>query len=297
MAQPAWTERNLDLPGGVRVHVYEAGPAGGAPVVLLHGGGIDSTRLSWGPTLEVLAREGFRVVAPDCPGHGGSPPLPGRFTLARWTELLPAVFDSAGLPRAAVVGVSLGGGAGLGLALSAPSRVERLCLVGSYGLQRQAPYHHLSWLLVRLPGVAPLMGAMLGASRAALKSNLRGIVRNPAALTEELIDQVAEAARHPTALRVFSDFQRDEIRWRGLHTHFVERLGELRMPVLLVHGENDIGVPVADARAAAARLPNARLEVFAGAGHWTQRDEPERFHALLRAFLRGEPSVQQAGVG
>jgi len=56
--------------------------------------------------------------------------------------------------------------------------------------------------------------------------------------------------------------------------------------VLLVHGSRDAGVPVKYTRLAAQALPEARLEVFEGAGYWTQRDAPERFHRLLIEFLK-----------
>jgi pimeloyl-ACP methyl ester carboxylesterase len=55
----------------------------------------------------------------------------------------------------------------------------------------------------------------------------------------------------------------------------------------MVHGSHDIGVPLKYARRAAARLENASLEVFEDAGHWTQRDYPERFNRLMLEFLDG----------
>ena len=72
--------------------------------------------------------------------------------------------------------------------------------------------------------------------------------------------------------------------------NFTEQLVRLEIPTLIVHGDKDIGVPLAAARRAASRLPNARLVTFEDAGHWTQRDYPERFNALLLGFL-GQPAA------
>lgn len=101
-----------------------------------------------------------------------------------------------------------------------------------------------------------------------------------------MVGEVFTAMQKTSSQKAFGQFQKDEIEWRGVKTNFINRLGEISQPVLLVHGSRDAGVPVKYARRAADRLPAARLEVFEGAGHWTQRDEPEWFHQLLIEFLK-----------
>ena len=88
-----------------------------------------------------------------------------------------------------------------------------------------------------------------------------------------------------TAQRKFAEFQRDEVQWHGLRTNHTQRLQEITQPVLIVHGTRDLGVPVHAAERAASLLPNARLQLIDGAGHWTQRDRPALFNQLLREFL------------
>jgi pimeloyl-ACP methyl ester carboxylesterase len=68
-------------------------------------------------------------------------------------------------------------------------------------------------------------------------------------------------------------------------SNYTSRLSEIQIPVLVVHGAKDIGVPLNYARRAADILPNSRLEVIEGAGHWTQRDYPQLFNRLLLEFL------------
>ena len=275
------------LPGGQLIAWYEAGPDTGAPVILLHGGGTDSALLSWQPTLAVLADAGYHAYAPDWPGYGQSPPPDGQsFSLEMLVALLPELLDAWGVARATLVGISMGGGAALGCALAAPERVERLALVGSYGLQDRVPGHRLSAIYVRLPLVNALTWWTMRASRAVLRATLRSILPTPGALTEELVDEVAAAVRHPHAMRMFAEFQRDEVRWGGIKTCYMPRLGEIQARTLIIHGSRDIGVPVADAQEAARRLPRAELHVLEGAGHWTQRDRPTEFHHRLLAFLQ-----------
>jgi pimeloyl-ACP methyl ester carboxylesterase len=264
-------------------------------VVLLHGGGTDSALLSWRVMIPDLAAAGFRVLAPDWPGYGASPAPAQPFNQALLIGTLHALMDAWGLERAALAGVSMGGGAALGMALQYPERVERLTLIGAYGLQDRAPAHAFSTLYVRLPLVNELTWWTYRASRRVVRETLRTIIRNPASLTEELVDEVCAAVQSPDGLRTFAQWQRDEVRPGGLKTCYMPRLSEVRAPVLLIHGTHDIGVPVRFAREAAQRLPNARLMIVEGAGHWTQRDAPAEVNAAVAAFL-GEGNSQLPAV-
>lgn len=95
----------------------------GPPVLLLHSGVAD--RRMWRAQLPLLGRT-HRVIAPDLPGFGGSPPDPGPNDAAAG---LVALLDAKGIDRAAVVGASLGGRVALELADRYPSRVDRLVLL------------------------------------------------------------------------------------------------------------------------------------------------------------------------
>ena len=88
-----------------------------------------------------------------------------------------------------------------------------------------------------------------------------------------------------SAQQAFSQFQRSEVGRTRLRSNFTPRLPELTVPTLIVHGSRDLGVPVEAARNAARLIPDARLRVFEGAGHWAQRDEPGRFNFELASFL------------
>jgi len=268
----------------MRIRCLIAG-AGPDPVVLLHGGGIDSATLTYRHALLALAPR-HRVYAPDWPGYGRSGAPDGTPDLAFHVDLLESLLDTLGLAQASLVGISLGGGAALGLALRRPQRVRRLVLVASYGLGRAVPWGALGTLLVRLPGLAGLSWAVLRRNRALLRRALVGVVADPAVLTDELVDDAWAALRRPDVGRAFGGFQRAEVGWRGLRSDFSARLGELAMPVLLVHGAHDRSVPAAWAQRAAHAIPNAQLHLFEQSGHWPPREEPERFAQILTAFLQ-----------
>ncbi len=118
---------------GVRIHYREFGPADGAPVLLLHGFA-SNARVNWISTgwTEFLAAAGFRVIAPDLPGHGESEKLhtKERYTAPAMAEDMARLLDHLGLRRAFVMGYSMGARVAAFLALAHPERICALMLAG-----------------------------------------------------------------------------------------------------------------------------------------------------------------------
>lgn len=268
---------------GLRIHYLRAGEAG-PPVLLLHGGGTDSAVLSWKLTIEPLS-EHFRVFAPDWPGYGESDRPAIRYNMDFYLRFLGELMTALNIPAASLAGVSMGGGIALGFALGSPARVHKLVLVDSYGLQPLAPFHKLSYPFVHLPWVNELTWEVFKYSRALARLSLQNLFYRPEAISEELVDEVFAELRKPRAGRAFISFQRDELKWRGLRTVYMDRLHELSVPTLIIHGEKDGLVPVEYARQAHERIPGSRLYVIPECGHWPQREKPAEFHRVLLDFL------------
>ncbi|MCH9710709.1 MAG: alpha/beta hydrolase, partial [Actinomycetia bacterium] len=83
----------------------------------------------------------------------------------------------------------------------------------------------------------------------------------------------------------YSDWQRREIGPRQMKVNFMPRLGQLDTGTLIIHGAADKLVPVKIAKEAAQRIPNARLHVLDGCGHWSPRERPAEVNAAVREFL------------
>jgi pimeloyl-ACP methyl ester carboxylesterase len=262
---------------------WQAGQRGD-PVLLLHGGGVDSARLSWKLLIKPLAAS-HRVFAPDWPGHGESAPLPdAEYSLPRLVDIAAGVMDALGLERASLAGISLGGGVALGFALQRPERVDRLALVDSYGLQRTPPGGQLGWVLVNLDWLNRLSWKLMRGNRGLVRWTFRSFMHDAGAVTDDLVDEAMGLLRRPEAGRAWRAIQRHEIMRRGLRTCYMDRLGELAMPVLIVHGEHDTLVPVACAREAHARIAGSRLRLLPS-GHWPMRERPGEFNRILIEFL------------
>src|SRR6266700_7183242 len=111
---------------GLRIRYFSAGESG-SPVILLHGGGIDSALISWGAIIGQLAAQ-HRVFAPDLPGYGESATPDIAYTLDYYVHFLEHFMDTLNLERACLIGLSLGGGIALNFTLRSPLRVEKLVL-------------------------------------------------------------------------------------------------------------------------------------------------------------------------
>jgi pimeloyl-ACP methyl ester carboxylesterase len=268
---------------GARFHYYQGGISG-PPVILLHGGGTDSALLSWKLTFPALV-DRYRVYLPNWPGYGQSTPLAGDYATADLATALAGMLDAWQLETAHLVGVSMGGGAALGYALRFPERVNKLVLVDSYGLHNRAPAHLVSYALVRIPQVIPLSWRLVRSSRWMTRWALRAIFWDPAAVIDDLVEEVYAAVRNPGTGEAFYQWQRGEMGWNRLNTNYMAELDRLAVPTLLIHGENDPLVPWRSAQRAAERIKDGRLCLINDCGHWPQREKPEEFNRVLRAFL------------
>jgi len=269
--------------GGVRTHYLTAGEAG-LPVLLLHGGGLDSASLTWGPALGALAAQ-HRVVAPDLPGYGESDRPDVQYTVDYYVGFLGRLMDALGLERASLVGLSLGGAIALGCTLAAPGRVGRLVLVDSHGLGEEIPYGALGYLLVHAPWLNEWSWAWLARSRRLVRRSLEGLVYDRSLVAEALVDEAYQLLQRPGVGAAWRALQRNETIWLRSRTVYVDRLCQVQAPTLILHGAGDSLVPVAWAERAARLIPQAQLVVVPGAKHWLPREKPEEFHRLVSEFL------------
>ncbi|WP_254838654.1 alpha/beta fold hydrolase [Natronomonas marina] len=260
------------------VHYRVAGE--GAPVVLLHGIGLDAAEVSWRHTLPALAEE-YRVYAPDFPGHGDSDRPSVRYTHEFFLEVLESFLASLDIEGAPLVGASMGGGVALGYAIE--HDVERLVLADGYGLGRDAPWRPAASTFLRVPGAASGLWRTVGATRASVRAHLQALTGGGGP-SDEHVEDVYEAIQDASVGRAMASWQRSEFRYDGLRTCYLDRLSELSAPALFVHGTADPLLPASWSERAAART-GGTLAAFEGCGHWPSRETPERFNRRVRSFL------------
>jgi pimeloyl-ACP methyl ester carboxylesterase len=280
MVQGSTEERTLVLHGhDVRCLVAGDGPV----IVLIHG--VTSRADTWRETIPRLA-DRFTVVAPDLLGHGGSAKPRGDYSLGSHASGVRDVLAHLGHERATVVGHSLGGGVAMQFAYQFPERCERLVLVSSGGLGRDV---HLMLRAATLPGselVLPLIaGTRVRDAGLAVGRALGRIGLRPGSDFGEIASGYGSLA-DPEARHAFVQTMRAVIDAGGQRVSARDRLYlASELPTLIVWGENDRIIPVAHGREAHAEMPDSRLEILPGAGHFPHLGEPDRFAELLADFV------------
>jgi len=254
-------EQRVSVAGG-NVRVQHAGS--GDPLVVVHH---DIGSPGWLPFYEGLAASAH-VYVPDMPGYGQSDrPDWARFVRDEAVLTLQTL-DALGLDRVALVGLGFGGYVAAEMATMAQARLSRLVLVGAMGLQPPA-------------GEGEILDQFLLSHEEYVR----------AACADE-----ASFARHfgepPVAQLVQWDVDREmttRIAWKPymFSQQLPALLAGVRTPTLLVWGEHDRVVPRSCAERYLEALPNARLEVVAGAGHLVEIEQPERLAELIKGHIAG----------
>lgn len=240
-------------------------------LVLLHGGGPGAgAATNWAGVQPRFAQR-FRCLAPDLLGFGprisGTEGLRGpvAWARARARQVL-ELLDDEGHSRVHLLGNSAAGGAAaLALLAAAPERVDRAVLMGGAGtgpLPRVVPFYDH-------PTTESMRGTL--ARLVADESEHR-----------DLLDEVAvlrtEHALRPGAEKAFRSMVE-----AGEGTAVDP--ATITRPVLALHGERDRVSPVEVSARLAGSLPQGRLKVVAGAGHWIHVDRPSEFCTLVEGFL------------
>lgn len=259
--------------------------AGRGPALLfIHGIG-DSSQ-TWLDVLPSLTGD-FTVIAPDLLGHGESDQPRADYSTAGYANGMRDLLSLLEIDRVTIVGHSLGGGVAAQFAYQFPDMTQRLVLVGTGGVGRGV---HPLLRLAAAPGadfVLPLITS-------GLARRLIGALKRPisaiggAGLGDDFAYVLAKyqelgtvAARH-----AFLRTLRAVVDWHGQVVTMLDRAYLTKhLPTMLIWGTDDKVVPAEHAEVAHHALPNSRLEMFEGAGHFPHHDDPLRFLAVLREFI------------
>lgn len=246
---------------------------GDPAILLLHGLLFDGGM--WRGQVEALSALG-RVIIIDGPGHGKSEPPP-RFMMEEHADALLDALGDLDVARALVVGLSWGGMVGMRLALQHPAKVAGLALLDT-SAERQTLIERIRYRAfvamhrrVGMPygmfvkGVAPLMFAS------------RTLLERP-----DLLE---------TTYRRTMGFDREGVARSSLavvvhRTSILEKLGQLRVPTLVMCGREDLACPVDKHENIARAIPGARLVVLEGLGHMSALEDPEAVNEHLVPFAR-----------
>lgn len=244
----------------------------GLPVVLIHG--FPLCRRMWRPQVTALTKAGCRVITPDLPGFGASPPLQGPASMTAYADAVIALLDALEIEQAVIGGMSMGGYVLLNLAERYPQRI----LAALY-------------LVTRAAADDPAGKVRRGDMAGAVSGGDRGVV--PATF-EKLLFAPDIPGRKPklvAEVRTWMESASPEGMIGGLlamrdRKDYLAVLPDLSMPALVVGAGADLAIPPAHAEALAAGLPAAELDIIPGGGHMVNLEQPTLFNGILLGFLR-----------
>jgi pimeloyl-ACP methyl ester carboxylesterase len=258
---------------GHSIHYQELGANSSPPLLLIMGLALSAR--GWGRLAQLLS-DRFRVVVFDNRGTGRSGIARLGLRMRDLADDAAAVLDAAGIERADVFGISMGGMIAQELALRHPARVRRLALGATFASylrsSKAAPGIALRALAARF-GRAPAVAARVARLLVSEKFYAADPVRAQAWLVDgQLAGLRCAMAQMGAIVRHASD----------------RRLTEIRAPTLILTGDADRLVPPRNSERLAALIPGARLLVFPGAGHAFPVEREEETVAALTGHFQGD---------
>ena len=267
-------DRMIPVGGGVSVSAVVRGS--GRPVVLVHG--LPGSAHDWAPTTELLARRGHRVIAYDRVGYGNSDARKnGEFTPDGSARDLLGLLESQDLTDVTVVGWSYGGATAIRAARLDPSRIGRLVLVGSAGHWPDAPSDPV---IFRVLFSAPVLGwiaKVLPVGRA-VQAGFSGQAFGDEPMPDWWLPQLASNFASPHMMETY--------RAEGAAMGWGDDLdtSSIDLPILVVHGDADLLVPLEVGRRIDAAAPRSQLFVVEGGSHMLPVTRPEEIAKRVASF-------------
>jgi 3-oxoadipate enol-lactonase len=256
------------LANGIQIN-YELTGQAGAPVVMLSHS-LASSMVMWNPQLTSLEAH-FQVLRYDMRGHGDSDAPEGAYTLELLADDAVALLDALGIDTVHFVGLSIGGMIGQGLALNHADRLKSIALCDTSAI---------------MPAEAqPILQERIAAARASgMDDQVDGTLERwftPQYLEENPPE--VEMIRKQIAATPLAGYLGCSEALGGLN--YLDRLSEIKLPTLIMVGEEDPGTPVAASEAIHDRIAGSQLVILPAARHLSNIEQADAFNQSLMAFL------------
>ncbi|HTD75968.1 MAG TPA: alpha/beta hydrolase [Steroidobacteraceae bacterium] len=269
----------VDLPGGYHAHYREDGDPSLPTLVLLHGFG--DSFMTWEGWVRELTPQ-FHIISLDFPGHGLTrAPAGSVLSGDSLADFVDAFAAKLALPKFAVAGNSMGGGAAWQLAVRHPERINALILVDAAGFANDKPAgdEPLAFKILRYRLGRTLLSKI--DNRPLIDQGLKTDVYDKTLITEGLVDRFAEFQRAPGHREILMG-----INMGAGPASTAQLLSSVKVPTLILWGESDPLIEPAAAKKFAAAIAGSKLITYPHVGHLPQLEIPQRSAADTAAFLK-----------
>jgi pimeloyl-ACP methyl ester carboxylesterase len=269
----------VDIGQGLKIHARDEGKRDGPVLVLVHGS--NASLHTWELWVARLGRK-YRVISLDLPGHGLTGPDPARdYHYARFVAVLDQTLGKLGVTNFALGGNSMGGGVAWHYALVHPEKVSALILVDAAGApQWTSKSPPIGFRLARMPVVREAM--LYITPRSVIEKSLHQSISRHEIVTPAMVDRYWELLLYPGNRQATLD--------RFALVHNVEpaskqALAGLKMPTLILWGDEDALIPVSSATWFAEAIPQARSIIYKGVGHVPMEEMADKSAVDVDHFL------------
>jgi pimeloyl-ACP methyl ester carboxylesterase len=273
----------VDLPGGYHAHYRENGDPNAPLLVLLHGFADSFT--TWDGWVRELKPQ-FHIISLDFPGHGLTRAPEGtKLSGDGLADFVDAFAAKLALPKFAVAGNSMGGGAAWELAVRHPDRVNALILVDAAGFANDKPGKQpLGFVILRYRLGRTVLSKI--DNRPLIEQGLKADVYDKSLITPFIVDRFAEFQRAPGHREILMG-----VNMGGRAGSTAERLATIKIPTLILWGESDPLIELSAAKKFAAAISGSKLITYPEVGHLPQLEIPQRSAADVAAFLKANQSA------
>jgi pimeloyl-ACP methyl ester carboxylesterase len=286
--------RYMALPGGVKVHYRDQGRRDGPVIVLVHG--FAASLHTWEPWVARLGSD-YRIITLDLPGFGLTS-APEGYTLGRndFVDVVDQVTVKLGVTTFVLAGNSMGGGVAWNYALAHPDKLDGLVLVDAAGWPRQGAGSDdgpFIFKVLRNPVGRFLLRDLDGSAmtRAGLRSAFEP---TPEMVDDAMVGRYVEMARapghRPIIMGLMGGYDPADAASR-------EKLGQIAVPTLIMHGDADKLIPVGDAARFGEAIPGSTVIIYPRVGHVPMEQIADRSAADLANWLTtkvGAPNTPDA---
>ncbi|MDF9825039.1 2-hydroxymuconate-semialdehyde hydrolase [Breznakia sp. PF5-3] len=246
----------------------------GFPLLLAHGSGPGvSAWANWRLVIPELSKNS-RVLAPDMVGFGYTDRPEGiELNMKTWVQQAIDFLDALGIEQTDIVGNSFGGALAIALAIEHPHRIRRMVLMGAMGVNFEIS-----------PGLDSVWGYTPSVEN--MKEMLNLFVYDKSIATDDLAKMRYEASIEPGFQESFAAmFPEPRQEWVDFMAYPDEEIAKIKHHTLIVHGREDMVIPISNSYKLINLIDDAQLHVFGHCGHWTQIEQAGKFNTLVANFL------------
>ena len=247
------------------------------PLVLIHGTG--ASLHTWEKSVHLL-KDSFRIITMDLPAYGLTGPNPERiYTQAFYVQFIHEFLTSIKVDRCIIGGNSLGGAIAWNYTSVYPSKVKKLILIDAAGYPMVSESKPIAFTLAQIPVLKHLLNYVT--PRFLAEKSVMNVYDDPSKVTDTLVDRYFELFLREGNRQAFVDRM-----VFSEYPEYLEKIRSIKVPTLILWGENEKLIPIENALKFQADLPNDTLIILDKTGHVPMEETPERTVAAIRSFLK-----------